>query len=63
MGPALAAVSTVGYAGFLTGPPVIGALADAGSLRSALLLVPSLCLVAAALSGHVRDPRPRAGSG
>ncbi|HXD57246.1 MAG TPA: MFS transporter [Thermoleophilaceae bacterium] len=62
-GPALAAVSTVGYAGFLTGPPVIGALADAGSLRSALLLVPSLCLVAAALSGHVRDPRPRAGSG
>jgi MFS family permease len=57
-GPALAAVSTVGYAGFLTGPPLIGALADAGSLRSALLLVPSLCLVAAALSGHVSDPRP-----
>jgi MFS family permease len=63
-GPALAAVSTVGYAGFLTGPPVIGALADAGSLRSALLLVPALCLVAAALSGHVGEPRhphPRSG--
>jgi predicted MFS family arabinose efflux permease len=59
-GPALAAVSTVGYAGFLTGPPLIGALAEAGSLRSALLLVPALCLVAAALSGHVGDPRPLA---
>jgi hypothetical protein len=62
-GPALAAVSTVGYAGFLTGPPLIGALADAGSLRSALLLVPALCLVAAALSGQVRDPRPRGDAG
>ena len=42
---------------------MIGALADAGRLRSALLLVPALCVVAAALSGHVRDPRPRAGAG
>jgi predicted MFS family arabinose efflux permease len=58
-GPALAAVSTMGYAGFLTGPPLIGALASAGSLRSALLLVPALCLVAAALSTHVSDPRPQ----
>jgi MFS family permease len=46
-GPDLAAVSTVGYAGFLVGPPVIGALADASSLRAALSLVCALCLVAA----------------
>jgi predicted MFS family arabinose efflux permease len=43
----LAAVSTVGYAGFLAGPPLIGLLADASSLRAALSLVGGLCLVAA----------------
>lgn len=46
-GPALAAVSTVGYVGFLAGPPVIGLLADAAGLRAALALVSALCLVAA----------------
>jgi predicted MFS family arabinose efflux permease len=52
-GPALAAVSTVGYSGFLTGPPAIGLLAGASDLRSALLLVCGACLVAAALATHV----------
>jgi MFS family permease len=61
-GPALAAVSTVGYAGFLLGPPSIGALASAGTLRAALVIVPTLCLVAAAFSGHIGDRR-RAHSG
>ena len=46
-GPALAAVSTVGYVGFLAGPPLIGLLADAAGLRAALALVSALCLVAA----------------
>ena len=46
-GPDLAAVSTVGYMGFLAGPPLIGWLADASSLRTALALVCGLCLVAA----------------
>jgi predicted MFS family arabinose efflux permease len=46
-GPDLAAVSTVGYVGFLAGPPLIGALADASSLRATLSLVVGLCLVAA----------------
>jgi predicted MFS family arabinose efflux permease len=45
--PALAAVSTVGYAGFLAGPPLIGVLAEVSSLRAALTLVCGLCLVAA----------------
>jgi hypothetical protein len=64
--PGLAAVSTVGYAGFLLGPPVIGLLAEATSLRAALLLVCALCLIAATLAGHVRvaAARPaRAGVG
>jgi MFS family permease len=47
-GAALAAVSTVGYVGFLAGPPVIGVLAELGGLRAALALVCALCLVAAA---------------
>jgi MFS family permease len=46
-GPDLAAVSTVGYVGFLAGPPLIGWLADASSLRAALAVVCGLCLVAA----------------
>jgi predicted MFS family arabinose efflux permease len=57
-GPALAAVSTVGYTGFLAGPPVIGLLAEATGLRAALLLVCALCLIAAALAGHVREREP-----
>jgi predicted MFS family arabinose efflux permease len=57
--PGLAAVSTVGYAGFLLGPPLIGLLAEATSLRAALLLVCALCLVAAALTGHVREAAAR----
>lgn len=36
---AIAAVSSIGYAGFMIGPPLIGALARAGSLTSALGVV------------------------
>jgi hypothetical protein len=46
-GAALAAVSTLGYVGFLAGPPLIGSLAEVSSLRAALSLVCGLCLVAA----------------
>src|SRR5215216_4463810 len=35
-GPSLAAVFTVGYTGFIVGPPIIGLLADAISLPAAL---------------------------
>ena len=51
--PSLAAVSTLGYGGFLAGPPVIGLLAEATDLRSALALVCFLCTVAAALATHI----------
>jgi MFS family permease len=53
-GAGLAAVSTVGYVGFLAGPPLIGSLADASSLRAALSLVGGLCLVAALAARRVR---------
>jgi MFS family permease len=59
-GPALAAVSTLGYAGFFTGPPTIGLLAQATSLRAALLLVCALCVLAALLTRHLAgSPTPR----
>jgi MFS family permease len=61
-GPPLAAVSTVGYVGFLAGPPTIGLLAEATGLRNALLLVSGLCVVAAVLASHVRESNIEAAS-
>ena len=58
-----AAVSAVGYLGFLAGPPAIGGLSELAGLRAALVLVALLCLVAAALAGSVRTPRPAAAPG
>ena len=49
-GVAIGAVTTVGYAGFLLGPPLIGLLAHASSLRASLALVGALCLLAAWLA-------------
>jgi MFS family permease len=46
----VAAASTLGYAGFLLGPPAIGLLATALSLRAALTTVSLLAVVAAALA-------------
>jgi MFS family permease len=42
---AIAAVSTFGYAGFLLGPPLIGALAEASGLRTSLLILPACATV------------------
>jgi predicted MFS family arabinose efflux permease len=55
--PGLAAVSTVGYAGFLLGPPLIGLAAELASLRSALVIVCALCVVAAVLASQLDDPQ------
>ena len=44
----MAAVATPGYLGFLLGPPLVGLLAEAGSLRlSFAALAASMALVAA----------------
>ncbi len=49
-GVGLAMVTTVGYTGFLFGPPIIGLLADWQTLRLALLLVVFLLVVMTVLS-------------
>jgi len=54
-GASIAAVTTTGYTGFLAGPPVVGLLADASSLRVSLLAVAALCLLAAGFARAVRD--------
>jgi MFS family permease len=53
-GAGIAIVSGSGYIGFLFGPPLIGLLAQQTSLRSALLLVVALSLLAASLARAVR---------
>ena len=53
-GPAIATVSTFGYAGFLAGPPLIGLVAEGTSLRGGLVVVIVSCVVVAALAGGLR---------
>jgi MFS family permease len=54
-GPAIAAVSTAGYGGLVTGPPLVGFVAEATSLRVALAAILGLlCLTAAALASTAR---------
>jgi MFS family permease len=53
-GSAIAAVTTAGYTGFLTGPPLIGFIADSAGLRVGLALVALLFIVVALLAGTVR---------
>lgn len=57
-GTALAAVSALGWIGFVGGPPVIGQLASRFSLPAALALLPALLLLSAAAIrfGKVFDP-------
>jgi MFS family permease len=60
-GTAIASVSAFGWAGYVCGPPLIGALASATSLAGALGLLPVLTLVivaATARSRVMRQPDP-----
>ena len=50
----IAAVSATGYLGFLVGPPMIGFLAQASSLRMALLLVAALSGLASVMARVAR---------
>jgi MFS family permease len=54
-GAAIAAASTVGYTGFLIGPPAIGFVAEASSLRWALCIVVGLGLLLSLLASKVRE--------
>lgn len=53
-GVGLAMVTTVGYSGFLFGPPIIGLIADWQSLRIALGLVAALFIVMTVLSSRYK---------
>ena len=55
---AIAAVTTIGYGGFLLGPPLIGLLADRVGLGRALLVLLVLAAGIAALAPAVRSRRP-----
>jgi len=56
-GDAVAGVASLGYMGFLLGPPLIGFLADLMSLRIALGLVAIVLLGVQALVGHLPPAR------
>jgi MFS family permease len=55
-GPAVAAVSALGYCGFLAGPPAVGGVAELAGLRTGLVVVALLCAVATLLAPAVRAP-------
>jgi MFS family permease len=61
-GHGIAAMATLGYGGFLMGPPVIGWLAHLTSLRTALLLLALLAAAIALLSRHLDEPPTPAGA-
>jgi MFS family permease len=50
-GQAVASVATVGYGGFLAGPPILGWFAELTSLRTILGLIVILAVVTALLAG------------
>ena len=54
---AIAAVTTLGYLGSFTGPPLVGALAELTGLSRALWLLVAASLLSALLAGRVLDPR------
>lgn len=54
----VALASTLGYTGFLLGPPAIGFLAGAFGLRAGLVTLAFLGLAAAVIAYLARDPEP-----
>ena len=54
-GVGLAMVTTVGYSGFLFGPPIIGLIANWQSLRIALMLVAILFVLMTILSARYKS--------
>lgn len=54
---AIAAVSTIGYLGFLAGPPLIGLSSEYITLRGSLAVIVLMGAVTALLAGNARPPR------
>jgi MFS family permease len=60
VGPGIAAVTTIGYFGFLLGPPLVGSLASLASLPAALSLIVLFGLIIASGARHaVTDAETR----
>lgn len=57
-GPTIAAVSTFGYLGFLSGPVFVGAVGEFLSLRTALLAVVALTVFMTILAGYLPRYHP-----
>jgi len=53
-GVALAAVSTIGFLGFLIGPPLIGFIAGASSLRWSFTVIAVIGLSTAVLASKIK---------
>lgn len=58
-GTGLTVLSWFLRAGFLAGPPIVGAIADAAGLRVGLLVMPLAGIAVLLLAGALRDQRPR----
>ncbi len=56
-GRAVASVATVGYGGFLAGPPILGWLAELTSLRAMMGLIVLLAALTAVLANATRPAR------
>jgi hypothetical protein len=54
----IAIASLLGYLGFLAGPPVIGWVAEATTLRGGLGVGLAAAVLVVALAGVLRAPRP-----
>ena len=58
-GSAVSVVTTIGYGGFLLGPPLVGGLAEAIGLRAALGVIAAAGAAVFALSLRLREPKAR----
>jgi MFS family permease len=56
-GRAVAGVATIGYTGFLVGPPVLGWVAEPTSLRVSMIIVAILCGAVILLAPAMRQQR------
>ena len=57
-GVALATVPSIGFLGFLIGPPIIGFVAELSSLRISFILIAFLGLGTTLLAGKVNPAKP-----
>jgi MFS family permease len=56
---AIAAVSTIGYTGFVWSPPLLGWIADTADLRAAMSVIVLATLGLIATGAAVREPADR----